>query len=361
MGLKEYVILGFKVVLLILALLSIIFGFFADMINPQSQEMKYESIEDKTMPEEGYVTPTYDPWTFVRIEVEADESVEVQLYASHYRGGKLTTADNKTVLLDEWLAAGEPDERTGTSVTLKDFSKTSANYWVKVVDPGGYVPSDTGYTIRIKASTIDIPLIVVGLLLYGIFVLWGVMESNSMILNMLKGGLPARRDEAAGDLEALLEPAAPAPAPMAATELYGAPPPPPIPEPEPAPYAPPPPPAPEPVAYIPPVPEPAPVAPPYQPPPAPVAPAAPAYIPPPAPEAPPVVPPYQPPPAPAPAPVMPAAAPAAPAPAPAAAPPAAEPVSKVRCPACKSIVPIYTTDRPTPIECPVCGKKGMIR
>jgi len=47
--------------------------------------------------------------------------------------------------------------------------------------------------------------------------------------------------------------------------------------------------------------------------------------------------------------------------APAPAPPAREPVSKVRCPACKSIVPIFTTERPTPIECPVCGKKGMIR
>ncbi len=356
MGLKEYVILGFKVVLLILALLSIIFGFFADMINPQSQEMKFESIENKTMPEEGYVTPTYDPWTFVKVEVEADESVEVQLYASHYRGGKLTTVDNSTVLLDEWLAAGEPEERQGTSVVLKDFSKTSANYWVKVVDPGGYVPSETAYTIRIKASTIDIPLIVVGLLLYGIFVLWGVLESNSMILNMLKGGLPAKREEAAGDLEALLEPTAPAPAPMAAAELYGAPPP--APAPEPAPYVPPPAPAPEPAPYAPPPAPEAPPAPPtYQPP---VAPAAPVYAPPPAPEAPPAPPTYQPPAAPA-APVYAPPPAPAPAPAPAAAPPAAEPVSKVRCPACKSIVPIYTTDRPTPIECPVCGKKGMIR
>jgi ribosomal protein S27E len=40
---------------------------------------------------------------------------------------------------------------------------------------------------------------------------------------------------------------------------------------------------------------------------------------------------------------------------------APEPVSKVRCPACKSIVPVYTNERPTPIECPTCGKKGMIR
>lgn len=46
------------------------------------------------------------------------------------------------------------------------------------------------------------------------------------------------------------------------------------------------------------------------------------------------------------------------------APPAAaggqEPVSKVRCPQCKHIVPVFTAERPTPIRCPNCGKRGML-
>lgn len=73
------------------------------------------------------------------------------------------------------------------------------------------------------------------------------------------------------------------------------------------------------------------------------------------------------PPAPPPAPPRRAAAPPPPArpaaPAPprqAAAPPAAEAVTRVRCPQCKHIVPVYTAQRPTPIKCPNCGKKGML-
>jgi len=353
MGMKEMVSLLVKIVLLILAALAIIFGFFWDSVNSQSQRIEFNSA-GKGMPDDGFYTPMYDPWTTVRIEVSADEEVEVQLYASHYRGGKLSKdASNNTVYRDEWLAAGEESERTGTSVELKDFSRTSAYYWVKVLQPGTSIPSDSDYTIKIKAKTIDMGLIGLGVLLYALFLMWGVLETTNGVFAMLKAGVPVKGEAQAAGLEALLEPTAPAPAaaqgaPSSYESLYGAP------APRQAPPAPPQARAPEPPAYA--VPQPA-----YQPPPAPQ----PYQPPPPAPQAPvyaaaptyPVAPAYQP------APPMPAYAQpayAAPPPPPAA-PPAREPVSKVRCPACKSIVPIYTTERPTPIECPVCGKKGMIR
>jgi len=356
-GMKEMVSLLVKIVLLILAALAIIFGFFWDSVNSQSQRIEFDSA-GKGMPDDGFYTPMYDPWTTVRVEVSADEEVEVQLYASHYRGGKLSKdAGNNTVYRDEWLAAGEESERTGTSVELKDFSRTSAYYWVKVLQPGTSIPSDSDYTIKIKAKTIDMSLIGVGVLLYALFLMWGVLETSNGIFAMLKTGVPVKGEAQAAGLEALLEPTAPAaaaPAPTAYESLYGAP------APRQAPPAAPPPRAPEPPQYAAPQPV-------YQPPPAPPAP--PAYQPQPQPAAPAYpaqaypaqayqqAPAYQAPPAP------PAYAPpayAAPPPPPAA-PPAREPVSKVRCPACKSIVPIYTTERPTPIECPVCGKKGMIR
>lgn len=38
-----------------------------------------------------------------------------------------------------------------------------------------------------------------------------------------------------------------------------------------------------------------------------------------------------------------------------------EPVARVRCIKCKNIIPIFSTDRPLKIECPTCGKVGMIR
>jgi hypothetical protein len=339
-GMKEILSLVIKIVLLILAALAIIFGFFWDTVNSQSQVIEFDSV-GKGMPEDGFFTPMYDPWTTVHVTVDADQEVEVQLYASHYRGGKLSKdANNDTVYRDEWLAAGQESERTGRSVALKDFSRTSAYYWVKVLQPGTSIPSETDYTINIKAKTIDMGLIESGLILYALFIMWGVLETVNGIFGMLKSGVPTRGEEAEGaGLEALLEPTAQAPAPAPAAtsyeSLYGAPPP--RGAPAPAPRM-----APEPPVYQPPPP----AAPVYQPQPAPPAPrayqppppAAPAYQAPPAPPA------YQPPPMAAPA-----------------APPAREPVSKVRCPACKSIVPIYTTERPTPIECPVCGKKGMIR
>jgi hypothetical protein len=66
---------------------------------------------------------------------------------------------------------------------------------------------------------------------------------------------------------------------------------------------------------------------------------------------------------PAPSPRSPAAPPPpAPAPPPVAplSPAQPEPVSRVRCPQCKHIVPVYTAERPTPIKCPNCGKRGML-
>jgi len=350
----------------------IIFGLVTDLLNGENQELSFTSPDGKTMPEEGYVTPVYDGMTYVSVKVEAKGAdVEVHLYSANYRGGKvIKDSDNNTVIRDEFLAAGEKAERIGRTVELSDFTAVGAQYWVRVVEPDGSIPSTVEYTITIRAYTFNMLLIAVGLLFYAIFIFLGIFEYVASISRTLKQGVPMAPEMAEGaDLEALLEPAAaggmamaamapapePAPPPEAAPTsydaLYGgaptpAPAPAPAPAPEPVPMAP----ALEPAAaYAPPpppvVPPPAPVAPPtYQAPPPPVV-AAPMAAP-----------------APAPAPA-PALAPA-PVPAPAAAPapaPVADPMSKVRCPSCKSIVPVYTTDRPTPIECPTCGKKGMIR
>jgi len=38
-----------------------------------------------------------------------------------------------------------------------------------------------------------------------------------------------------------------------------------------------------------------------------------------------------------------------------------EPVSKVRCPGCKNIIPLYTKDRPLRIRCNACGKEGVLK
>jgi outer membrane biosynthesis protein TonB len=347
-------------------ILMIIFGLVTDLLNGENQEMAFTSPEGKTMPEEGYVTPVYDGMTYVTVNVESKgANVEVHLYSANYRGGKvITDSDNQSVIRDEFLAAGEKSERIGRNVELSDFTAVGAQYWVRVVEPDGSIPSTEEYTITIRAYTFNMVLIAVGLLFYAIFIFLGIFEYVASISRTLKQGVPMTTEMAEGaDLEALLEPAAAGGAPAAAPQpevappteaaptsydsLYGGAPPAAVPEPAPAPapmpepispYAPPPPPEVPPPAAI--------AAPAYQAPPPPVA-AAPAVAPPP-----PVAAPPAPAPAPAPAPEP------APAPAPAA---AAEPVSKVRCPACKSIVPVYTADRPTPIECPTCGKKGMIR
>jgi hypothetical protein len=362
---KELISFLFKVILLGLAILLIIFGLYPKLLNGENQEMHFESPEDKSMPEEGFVTQMYDPLTYVTVEVNSrGEDVEVHLYVSTYRGGKVIEDANGTQLLrDEWLAAGEKDERIGRNVKLTDFTAYSANYVIRVVEPDGSIPSKADYIITVKAYTINIGLVVAGLLFYAIFIFLGIFEYLSTISRTLKSGVPMASEAAAeaSDLEALLDPGAAAPVAAPAVAAF------PTPEPEqpmaPAPtsydaLA-----APQPLeaaAVPPPV---APVAPPpipetptpYTPPPPPpaAAPVAPAYQVP-EPVAPPVAPPVA---APVAAPPPVAVAPA-PAPAPAAAP---EAVSKVRCPACKSIVPVYTNERPTPIECPTCGKKGMIR
>jgi hypothetical protein len=364
---KELISFLFKVILLGLAILLIIFGLYPKLLNGENQEMHFESPVDKSMPEEGYVTHVYDPLTYVTVQVNSrGEDVEVHLYVSTYRGGKVIEDSNGTQLLrDEWLAAGEKDERIGRSIKLNDFTAYSASYVIRVVEPDGSIPSEADYDITVKAYTVNMSLIIAGLIFYAIFIFLGIFEYLSTISRTLKSGVPMSAEAAAeaSDLEALLEPGAaapaaavammPAPAPeapiapaptsyeaMAAQQpLEAAAMPPPA-----APMAPPP--ALEPATpYTPPPP-------PDLPPPPAVAPAAPAYQVP----APAAVPIAAPPPvaaAPAPPPVA-----MAPAPAPAAAP---EPVSKVRCPSCKSIVPVYTNERPTPIECATCGKKGMIR
>ena len=364
---KEALSFLFKVILLGLAILLIIFGLYPKLINGENQQVHFESPANKTMPAEGYFTEILDPLTYVSVKVDASKDVEVHLYVTTYRGGKVISDGNFSLVRDEWLAAGEKGERIGRSVELSDFTAYRARYWVKVVEPEGSDPSDAEYTVDIKAYTVDMTLIIAGLLFYAIFIFLGIFEYLSSINRTLKAGIAMRPEEMAeaSDLEALLEPgAAPAapptapapPAPPTALpsyEAYAREQPPPAPAPPPAAPAPPPeaPMAPEP--YAPPA---------YTPPPAPApppeaaAPAPPAYQPPPPPPAAP--PPAAPPPA-APAPAAPA--PAVPPPAPAPAPAAREPVSKVRCPACKNIVPVYTNERPTPIECPTCGKKGMIR
>ncbi len=376
---KELISFLFKVILLGLAILLIIFGLYPKLLNGENQEMRFESPVDKSMPEEGFVTNVYDPLTYVTVEVNSrGEDVEVHLYVSTYRGGKVIEDANGTQLLrDEWLAAGEKEERIGRNVRLTDFTAYSANYVIRVVEPDGSIPSEAEYIITVKAYTINIGLIVAGLLFYAIFIFLGIFEYLSTISRTLKSGVPMAGEAAAeaSDLEALLDPGAAAPAAAPAMAAF--------PTPEPGqPIAPAPTsydamavPQPMEAAAIPPPAAPmapppiletptpyAPPPPPELPPPPAVAPAAPAYqVPEPvaAPVAAPLAAPVA---APPPVAVAPAPPPVAPAPAPGPAPvAAAEPVSKVRCPACKSIVPVFTNERPTPIECPTCGKKGMIR
>jgi len=365
---KELISFLFKVILLGLAILLIIFGLYPKLLNGENQEMHFDSFEGKTMPEEGYVTQVFDPLSYVTVEVNSrGEDVEVHLYVSTYRGGKVIEDTNGTQLLrDEWLAAGEKDERIGRSVKLTDFTAYSASYVIRVVEPEGSIPSEADYDITVKAYTINMTMIIAGLLFYAIFIFLGIFEYLSNISRTLKSGVPMAGEVAAeaSDLEALLEPGL---SPPAAAPAMAPPYPPPEPEqptaPAPTAYdamA-----VPQPLEAVAPPPPVAPVAPP------PVQEMPTAYTPPPPPDLPPppaaapAVPAYQAPqqvaaPAAAPPPVA-----VAPPPQMAVAPPApaaaAEPVSKVRCPACKSIVPVYTNERPTPIECRTCGKKGMIR
>ena len=136
---KEALSFVFKVILLGLAILMIIFGLVTDLLNGENQQLQFTSPDGKTMPEEGYVTPFYDSMTYVSVTVNSrGADVEVHLYSSNYRGGKVVKdANNNSVLRDEWLAAGEKSERIGRNVELSDFSAVGSQYTVRVVEPEG--------------------------------------------------------------------------------------------------------------------------------------------------------------------------------------------------------------------------------
>jgi hypothetical protein len=158
---------------LVLAILMLVLGMSSGIMGGEPQELWFQSPEGTTQPELGYVTPVYDPWTTVTVTVESDEPVAVHLYSSNYRGGKVILNDeNASVIRDEWLAAGQMDERTGTNVVLSDFTSVSGQYMVDVMEPSSSVPSDADYTIRIEASTsINTFLFTMSLLLLGLFVI----------------------------------------------------------------------------------------------------------------------------------------------------------------------------------------------
>ncbi|MCK5251826.1 MAG: hypothetical protein KAQ96_02710, partial [Thermoplasmata archaeon] len=168
---KDALSFVFKVILLGLAILMIIFGLVTDLLNGENQELAFTSPEGKTMPDEGYVTPVYDGMTYVTVTVESKgDNVEVHLYSANYRGGKVIDSNGTTIIRDEYLAAGEKSERIGRNVELTDFTATSAQYWVRVVEPDGSIPSPAEYDITIRAYTFNMLLIAVGLLFYAIFI-----------------------------------------------------------------------------------------------------------------------------------------------------------------------------------------------
>ncbi len=43
------------------------------------------------------------------------------------------------------------------------------------------------------------------------------------------------------------------------------------------------------------------------------------------------------------------------------APPAKEPLTRIKCPGCKEIIPVYSAERPLKVSCPKCGKQGMLK
>ena len=135
------------------------------------RELRFDSPAGRTEPEEGYVTPGYDPWTTVTVTVRSDEPVQVLVYSSNYRGGRVfANAENKSVIRDEFLVAGLEAERTGTNVVLSDFTTVSNQYMVDVTEPGTSLPSDAEYTILIEAHTTAIAsLFYLSLILMGLF------------------------------------------------------------------------------------------------------------------------------------------------------------------------------------------------
>ena len=173
MGKSNAILAILLISVLILAILTLALGMSSGIIGGQPRELAFESPEGATQPEEGYVTPLYDPWTTVTVTVESDEPVEVHLFSANYGGGKVFNSDaNESDIRDEWLAEGEPAARTGTNVVLSDFTSVSNQYKVDVVEPGTAIPSDAGYTIRIEAHTTAITsLFYLSLILMGLFII----------------------------------------------------------------------------------------------------------------------------------------------------------------------------------------------
>jgi len=44
----------------------------------------------------------------------------------------------------------------------------------------------------------------------------------------------------------------------------------------------------------------------------------------------------------------------------AAAPETGKPLKKIKCSACGAIIPIYSTERPLRVTCPLCGRQGTL-
>jgi len=166
---------------LILAILMLLLGMSSGILGGEPQELFFQSPEGQTQPELGYVTPLYDPWTTVTVTVQSDEPVEVHLYSTNYRGGRvISNDDNASEIRDEWLAAGEKSQRVGTNVVLSDFTSVSNQYMVDVVVPDTSEPSDVDYTIRIEADTsVNLFLFYMSLLLLGLFAIMMVYRHVS--------------------------------------------------------------------------------------------------------------------------------------------------------------------------------------
>jgi flagellar basal body-associated protein FliL len=171
MGKSNFIFIILLISVLILAILTLVLGMSSGIIGGEARELTFQSPVGVTQPEEGYVTPVYDPWTTVTVTVESDEDVEVFLYSSNYRGGRVfNNAGNESVIRDEFLVDGEQARRIGTNVVLSDFTSVSNQYMVDVVEPGTSIPSDVDYTISIEASTRAIAvLLYMSLMLMGLF------------------------------------------------------------------------------------------------------------------------------------------------------------------------------------------------
>ena len=189
----EFIGFIMKVIVLGMGILVIILGLVPNILDAEGQSMTINSPEGLTMPEEGYVTPVYDPLTSITVRVEADRNVEVHLFSSNYRGGKLMKDPaNNSVIRDEWLAAGELSERTGTVVVLKDFTAYSSQYIVMVDNPRTTAPSDADYTITITANTTNMTLIIAGLIFLVIFYLISILGNQARIS---RTGVPMKTTE----------------------------------------------------------------------------------------------------------------------------------------------------------------------